>query len=121
MIDRGDYQVVIGSGFEPGEVVVGEQATGSVSLGSEVADADGTVTFRWLVPAGSTSGENRVVLVGSESGSIDGTFTITAAGSLAQTGAETGGLIPLAALLLGLGTSAVAFSSRHRLRGGMAA
>jgi hypothetical protein len=79
-----------------------------------VANAQGTVTFTWTIPADYDLGTHTVTLTGPTSGSIATTFTVVGAG-LATTGGEVqGGWIALAALLLmfGLGAMRVARTRR---------
>jgi LPXTG-motif cell wall-anchored protein len=83
-----------------------------VALGTQVANAEGTVTFTWTIPSGSTLGAHTVTLTGADSGSVTGTFQVVAHG-LAVTGGEPGPALPAAALLLLIG-SAILFSARSR-------
>ncbi|HWV50536.1 MAG TPA: hypothetical protein VN035_13870, partial [Microbacterium sp.] len=111
-LERGDTQVATGTGFAPGEVVSG--TSGSASLGTQVASAEGTVTFTWAVPTNAELGTHTVTLTAPDSGSASASFQVVADG-LAGTGSDVPfGWIALGVLLLmlGLGTALVARSRR---------
>ena len=114
VLERGEKQTAIGTGFRPGEVVTGVMTSDPLALGTQVANAQGTVTFTWTIPADYDLGTHTVTLTGPTSGSIATTFKVVATG-LATTGGEVqGGWIALAALLLmfGLGAMRVARTRR---------
>lgn len=117
-------QTGIGTGFQPGEVVTGQQNSTPLALGTQVADANGTVVFTWQIPADNDLGTHRLILTGAESGTVDATFTVIApsdagtgggGGGLAVTGgAQLGLLAPLGVLMLGIGAAVVLYASRRR-------
>ncbi len=114
VLERGAQQTAVGTGFAPGESVSGVMTSAPVALGTQVADAQGTVTFTWTVPSSTDLGTHTVTLTGASSGSVAATFQVVASG-LATTGGEIqGGWIALAALLLmlGLGATRIARSRR---------
>ncbi|MDR6143922.1 hypothetical protein QE375_003476 [Microbacterium foliorum] len=114
VLERGEKQTAVGTGFKPGESVTGVMTSEPIALGTKVADAQGTVTFTWTIPSGTDLGTHAVTLTGATSGSVSASFQVVASG-LATTGGEIqGGWIALAALLLmlGLGMTRVARSRR---------
>ncbi|GED40156.1 choice-of-anchor G family protein [Microbacterium oxydans] len=118
VLERGQQQTAVGTGFKPGEKVTGVMASDPVALGSQVANAQGTVTFTWTVPTATDLGPHTVTLTGATSGSVSASFQVVASG-LATTGGQVqGGWIALAALLLvlGLGTMRLATSRRRLIR-----
>jgi len=89
----GETQTIVGSGFVPGESVAGVVNSTPISLGTQVANADGVVTYIWISPADLSPGVHEVVLTGDRSGSVSGTFEVVPADvvaalieALAQTG-----------------------------------
>ncbi len=116
VLERGQQQTAVGTGFKPGEKVTGVMASDPVALGSQVANAQGTVTFTWTVPTATDLGPHTVTLTGATSGSVSASFQVVASG-LATTGGQVqGGWIALAALLLVLGLGAMRLAtSRRRL------
>src|SRR5690606_39092339 len=110
VLERGDKQTAIGTGFAPGEVVTGVMNSDPLALGTQVANEAGTVTFTWTIPAGTDLGTHTVTLTGAESGAVAGTFEVVATGLATTGGDSTVGWIGLGALLimLGLGTALVA-------------
>nr|WP_201468687.1 choice-of-anchor G family protein [Microbacterium hydrocarbonoxydans] len=114
VIERSQEQTAIGTGFRPGEVVTGVMTSDPIALGTQVANAQGTVTFTWTIPADYDLGTHTVTLTGPTSGSIATTFQVVAKG-LATTGGDVqGGWIALAALLLMLGFGAIRFGRSRR-------
>ncbi|MGO2683488.1 MAG: hypothetical protein ACTIAA_04635, partial [Microbacterium sp.] len=111
VIEREQTQSATGTGFEPGEVVTGVMNSDPVELGTQTANADGTVTFTWTIPAGTDLGDHTVTLTGADSGSVSIDFKVVAKG-LAVTGSESGPAIPLALMLIAAGTLAVVGSRR---------
>ncbi|MFJ4998293.1 choice-of-anchor G family protein [Microbacterium sp. NPDC088619] len=114
VLERGEKQTAVGTGFTPGESVTGVMTSEPIALGTKVADAQGTVTFTWTIPSGTDLGTHAVTLTGATSGSVSASFQVVASG-LATTGGEIqGGWIALAALLLmlGLGMTRIARSRR---------
>ncbi|PQZ71467.1 MULTISPECIES: choice-of-anchor G family protein [unclassified Microbacterium] len=115
VLERGKQQTAVGTGFQPGERVTGVMASDPIALGSQVANAQGTVTFTWTVPSATDLGTHAVTLTGASSGSVSASFQVVASG-LATTGGQVqSGWIALAALLLvlGLGTMRLARSRRR--------
>ncbi|CAN7204653.1 hypothetical protein LJR042_000573 [Microbacterium maritypicum] len=85
-----------------------------VALGTQVANAQGTVTFTWTVPTDTDLGTHTVTLTGATSGSVSASFQVVASG-LATTGGQVqGGWIALAALLLMLGLGAMRLARSRR-------
>lgn len=115
VLERGQQQTAVGTGFKPGEVVSGVMNSDPLALGTQVANAEGTVTFTWAIPAGTDLGTHSVTLTGAESGSVAGTFQVVAKGLATTGGTAPNGWIVLGALLLmfGLGTALVARSKRE--------
>ncbi|MFJ2543404.1 choice-of-anchor G family protein [Microbacterium sp. NPDC087589] len=114
VLERGETQTAVGTGFKPGESVTGVMTSEPIALGTKVADAQGTVTFTWTIPTSTDLGTHAVTLTGATSGSVSASFQVVATG-LATTGGEIqGGWIALAALLLmlGLGMTRIARSRR---------
>ncbi|WP_417540873.1 choice-of-anchor G family protein [Microbacterium maritypicum] len=114
VLERGKQQTAVGTGFMPGETVTGVMTSDPLALGSQIANAQGTVTFTWTVPTAIDLGTHTVTLTGATSGSVSATFQLVASG-LATTGGQLqSGWIALAALLLtlGLGTMRLARSRR---------
>ena len=72
----GDTQVATGRGFLPGERVSGLLTSTPVDLGTLTADAGGTVTFTFVVPADIESGTHRVTLTGELSGDVSAEFEV---------------------------------------------
>ena len=114
VLERGERQTAVGTGFLPGESVSGVMSSEPIALGTQIADEDGTVTFTWTIPADTDLGTHTVTLTGVTSGSVAATFQVVAAG-LATTGGDVQtGWLALAALLLtlGLGVTRIARSRR---------
>jgi hypothetical protein len=88
-------------------------------IGTKQADQFGLVAFTWTLPANTTTGSHRLVLVGNQSGSVETTFTVAATtGSLVS----TGGSIPSQAALIGVillvaGLTTAWFARRRQLFG----
>ncbi len=88
----GDTAVAVGSGFLPGESVTGVMNSSPLSLGVQIADTNGTVTFTWVIPDNTDAGFHEVVLTGELSGSVSGMIEIIlreVAALLALSGLET--------------------------------
>ncbi len=109
------------TGFKPHEVVTVTLHSTPQTLGTFRADANGTVTVEFTVPAGTPTGEHTLVYEGNMGTYFQETLTVTAAAAtsnasssnLAYTGADV-------ALPLGLGVGALAlggglvFAARRR-------
>lgn len=78
VLERGAQQTAIGAGFKPGEVVTGVMTSDPLALGTQVVNDQGTVTFTWAIPAVTDLGTHTVTLTGALSGSVAGTFTVSA-------------------------------------------
>ena len=97
------------TGFKPHEVVTVTLHSTPQTLGTFTADANGTVTVEFTVPAGTPTGEHTLVYEGNMGTYFQESLTVTAAAatsnasssSLAYTGADI-------ALPLGLGVGALA-------------
>ncbi|ADB76544.1 hypothetical protein [Geodermatophilus obscurus] len=109
------------TGFKPHEVVTVTLHSTPQTLGTFTADANGTVTVQFTVPAGTPTGEHTLVYEGNMGTYFQESLTVTAAAAtsnasssnLAYTGADV-------ALPLGLGVGALAlggglvFAARRR-------
>lgn len=73
----GDTQVATGRGFLPGESVSGILTSSPVDLGTLTADATGTVTFTFVLPADIEPGTHRVTLTGERSGDVSAEFDVS--------------------------------------------
>jgi hypothetical protein len=67
-----------GSGFRLGEEVTATVFSEPVVIGTEAADASGSLGFSWTVPAGFEVGDHRVELSGARSGTATAAFTVAA-------------------------------------------
>src|SRR5918997_415364 len=109
------------TGFKPGEFVTVTLHSTPQTVATATADANGTVTVEFILPAGTPAGAHTLVYEGSMGTYFQEAFTVTAAAatsnasssSLAYTGADI-------ALPLGLGVGALAlggglvFAARRR-------
>jgi hypothetical protein len=107
------------TGFKPKEVVTVTLHSTPQTVGTFTADANGTVTVEFTVPAGTPTGAHTLVYEGSMGTYFQESFTVAAgtsnasSSSLAYTGADV-------ALPLGLGVGALAlggglvFAARRR-------
>ncbi len=92
------------TGFRPGEVVTVTLHSTPRTMGTFTADANGTVTVEFTVPAGTPTGDHTLVYEGDMGTYFQEAFAVTAGAaspSLAYTGASV-------ALPLGLGAGALA-------------
>lgn len=112
---QGQTQIAYGHNFKPGESVNGVLASDPIDLGTQLADADGNVTFTFTVPTDLVVGSHSVTLTGAFSGSVSQAFEVTAASSGAGgDGAGGGGFhLPgtganLAPILIGAGVLLIA-------------
>ena len=104
-----------GGTSRPGETVTGTMLSEPLALGTQVANAAGEVTFTWTIPAGTELGAHSVVLEGTDSGSVSGTFRVVASdGGLAPTGLDLGVTVPIGIMLALFGTWAV-ITGRRKL------
>ncbi|QIK63227.1 DUF11 domain-containing protein [Leucobacter viscericola] len=111
----GETQTAYGYGFQPGEKVTGVLRSTPVDLGTQVADANGEVTFTFTVPADLEIGEHSVTLTGPFSGSVKDTFEVLVEKSAIEL-AVTGGALwfPLGAGVLLLGAGMILVVSKRR-------
>lgn len=105
----GDPASFVGSGFVPAEVVTGTFHSDPISMGTQVADVNGRVLFRLVLPADIELGAHRVELVGEVSGLVELAVTIgdveTVTAALPTTGAATSEAVLIGALLLASGVA----------------
>lgn len=73
---RGDRVTVTGTGFTPGQTVTATLASRSATLGTGVADANGTVSISFTVPVFLPQGQQDVVLTGGAEESATTSFTL---------------------------------------------
>ena len=111
-VAQGQVQTGTGTGFQPGETVTGEQRSIPRDLGTQVADANGQVTFTWTIRPDETVGAHRFIVTGTESGSASVTFNVVAA-ALPATGSSSTTATTLIALAVTLAGTALALSTRH--------
>ncbi|MDR0417189.1 MAG: fibronectin type III domain-containing protein, partial [Propionibacteriaceae bacterium] len=83
----GETLTIKGSGFTPGETVVGEIHSDNVGLGTQTVDADGNVTFTWTVPADFALGAHDAVVIDTQGTLFKARFTVLAA-EIEPTGAD---------------------------------
>lgn len=102
----GDFQVITASGFLPHEQVLLTVNTPSFTVGPETANASGTVTFRFQIPAGFPVGAHTARLVGLTSGRelaivflVEAGLPITGAPAARLAGWGLGALVAGAVLL----------------------
>ncbi|WP_123738712.1 HtaA domain-containing protein [Salana multivorans] len=76
---QGSTVSITGTGFAAGEQVSAVVTSDPVALGERTADANGTVTFEWTVPADFEATAHTVTLTGATSGSVEGSLTVTEA------------------------------------------
>jgi hypothetical protein len=115
---RGATQTITLTGFQPHEMVHGVLHSTPVDLGTVEADAAGTATFTFTVPAGLETGTHSVTMTGLTSGTeLSATFTVTAAataGGLAYTGTEVMPLAATGGALLLAGVAVIGLVRRRR-------
>jgi hypothetical protein len=73
----GEQQTATGQYFKPGESVTATMYSDPYQVGTATADANGTVTFTWTVPASTDPGQHTIELVGATSGPGRATFTVS--------------------------------------------
>ncbi|MCC2031167.1 copper amine oxidase [Microbacterium allomyrinae] len=119
----GATQTATASGFAPGETVSAVLHSDPVDVGTFIADADGTVTAQFIVPANTPAGEHRLVLTGQSSSVVaEGTFTVASAspaaifGALATTGTDANrwAMSGLVLIIAGAGLAGTAWYMRRR-------
>ncbi|QIM15348.1 DUF11 domain-containing protein [Leucobacter insecticola] len=118
-LEAGSKQVAYGYGFLPGEKVSGVLRSTPVSLGDQIADADGNVVFSFAIPADMEIGMHSVTLTGATSGSVKAEFEVIAvaaetvpAPGLAVTGADL--VLPISVGILLLGAGIILGAARRR-------
>ncbi|WP_164863675.1 HtaA domain-containing protein [Agromyces sp. LHK192] len=82
-----------GSGFRQGEQIQATVYSDPIDAGTAVADATGTFSLSWTVPADLPVGEHRIELAGERSGVASATFTV-AASAIAAPGAQAPAAAP---------------------------
>lgn len=105
-VQRGAQQIGTARGFVPGEVVTGTMNSSPLALGTQVADVNGEVNFRWTIPADAELGAHSFVVVGATSGTASAGFEVIAEAELPTTGTDISSnmlLIAAAAVAGGLG------------------
>jgi hypothetical protein len=100
-------QTVTGTNFNPGEKVCLTVQSSTLNVGCQIADQEGRVYFEFIVPADFEVGTHTGTLTGEKSGSVSGTFEVTAANKGGGPVIKTGGSattqeIKLHGLLAGL-------------------
>ncbi|WP_460980171.1 choice-of-anchor G family protein, partial [Pseudactinotalea suaedae] len=121
---RGQVQVGHGWGYAPGTVVHGYMnSTPQIDLGTQVANADGEVTFTWTIPASAAIDTHTFSLTANGYDDQSVTFRVLANAAapgpqLPSTGADTG-LAMSAAILVLLGGAFALLSTRVKRRRGM--
>jgi hypothetical protein len=73
--DAAGHWAVTAAGFQPGEVVSATVYSTPRSLGQQIADEAGQVTFQWTMSA-DEAGQHRLVLTGPQSGEVVQHFTV---------------------------------------------
>ena len=114
VITRGQTQTGHGSGFVPGEVVSGTQQSAPLTLGTQVADANGDVTFTWTIRPDETLGTHSFIVAGAESGTASATFRVVADGTLPATGNQTSSMFGKALVVFVVGVFLVAATAQFR-------
>jgi len=106
---------VTGAGFLPGESVTAVMSSETYTIGTKAADANGSVSFTWDLPTGTSAGSHQVTLTGAQSGSVSQTITVASDGTLATTGSAVSGLMAGLSLLCLIGGGAgLAVASKLR-------
>jgi hypothetical protein len=115
----GQQMDLVAEDFEPGETVAFFMHSDPVFLGTAVAGADGIARLRATIPADAPLGTHTVIATGGTSGrwaqlSIVLGVPTAATPALAATGAQAGGLMTGAWLLLALGGGLVVVARKVR-------
>ena len=116
------------TGFKPGEVVTVTLHSTPQTVATATADATGTVTVAFTVPAGTPTGDHTLVYEGSMGTYFQEAFTVTAAAatsnasssSLAYTGADIALPLSLGVGALALGGGLVLAARRRSAEGSQA-
>ncbi|MEX5720954.1 hypothetical protein [Geodermatophilus maliterrae] len=93
------------TGFRPGEVVTVTLHSTPRTMGTFTADANGTVTVEFTVPAGTPTGDHTLVYEGDMGTYFQESFAVTATSAASPSLAYTGASV---AVPLGLGAGALA-------------
>jgi len=98
----GQSQTITGYNFNPGERVGLTLQSTPVDMGSQIADASGTVVFTFAIPSTLEIGAHTATLTGAQSGSVSGPFNV-------MVFVETGGsVVPTSpSIALGVGVAYV--------------
>ena len=108
-------QTGTGSGFQPGEAVTGMQRSVDLDLGTQIADADGEVTFSWTIRPDETIGEHSFIVTGANSGTASTTFSVVAGTpALPRTGSDPAAMTIVAVALTLAGAAALTLVSVRR-------
>jgi adhesin/invasin len=99
-IGVGTSVTALGTGFAPGEQVRAVMQSDPVDLGTQTAAADGSVSFTWKIPEGTTVGQHTVTLTGLTSGRFAMVAFTVLPDNLAATGADQS-VVALLALATG--------------------
>ena len=114
-IARGQIQTGTGTGFQPGEVVHGVQHSIDLDLGSQTADANGNVTFRWTIRSTETLGAHTFEVTGPTSGTASAPFTVVA-GTIPATGTNSASTVVIALMLTLAGATLLLVTLRRSHR-----
>ena len=113
----GGQLTVTGTGFTPGETVTATLFSTPIHLGTVSADAAGTASLVFVVPADIEPGEHRVELVGLSSGvRVSAPFEVLGVEvprTLPATGRSSGPLAGTGLALVGLGAGFVGLARRR--------
>jgi len=107
--------VVRGYNFVPGELVQLVIHSDPFEVGFEVADINGEVEFRFVLPPGFELGTHTATLNGEVSGSVSMEFKVVKPGGVPTGGLVVGHGLLVAILLVLLGVTGVGFRYRTRL------
>jgi hypothetical protein len=110
---NGEEQIVTGINFQPGEEVT-IAPSDELAVSTQIADADGTVVFRWEIPPTSPQSGYVITLSGPMSGSYQAEYTVYCTPPLPLTGADGVGERLAIALSLLAGGFLLVLATRRR-------